>query len=138
MCFIVPLQIIWYGDPARRSCEACESFGAMCKKIIKHLTCRRNLSDISHHSDVTGKKSSWVQSFKKGWVQQTFERLCVRESLLHGVTNSRYLTREDHALLTQGKTSKKRAVRSERAATIQEMIEAPTVPTHLIEKAYMA
>ena len=25
------------GDPARRSCDACESFGAMLKKIIKQF-----------------------------------------------------------------------------------------------------
>eukprot|EP00965_Chrysotila_dentata_P024439 809129-Pleurochrysis_carterae.AAC.1 len=43
LCFIVPRQILPLGDPSRRSCDACESFGAMLKKIIKHLTCRRSL-----------------------------------------------------------------------------------------------
>ena len=134
--FVVPLQILWYGDPARRSCEACESFGAMCKKVIKHLTCRRNVSDGTHHQK-SGK--SWLQAFKKGWVQQTFERICVRESLLHGIENSRYLSREDHALLAQGKSSKNIVVQRQRQPrAIQEMVEAPTVPTELMERAYMA
>uniref|UniRef100_A0A7S0L6P5 Uncharacterized protein n=1 Tax=Coccolithus braarudii TaxID=221442 RepID=A0A7S0L6P5_9EUKA len=41
LLFIVPRQMAEIGDPSRRSCDACESFGAMIKKIIKHLTCRR-------------------------------------------------------------------------------------------------
>eukprot|EP00966_Prymnesium_polylepis_P044118 1022938-Prymnesium_polylepis.1 len=36
--FIVPRQMVELGDPARRSCDACESFGAMFKKLIKHST----------------------------------------------------------------------------------------------------
>lgn len=35
-CFIVPRQMVALGDPARRSCDACESFGAMAKKLVKH------------------------------------------------------------------------------------------------------
>ena len=34
-CFIVPRQMVLLGDPTRRSCDACESFGAMVKKLIK-------------------------------------------------------------------------------------------------------
>ena len=38
LLFIVPRQMVSLGDPSRRSCDACESFGAMVKKIIKHAT----------------------------------------------------------------------------------------------------
>ena len=42
-CYVVTRQIILMGDPSRRSADSCESFGAMLKKVIKHLTCRRRL-----------------------------------------------------------------------------------------------
>ena len=41
MCFIVPRQLVELGDQTRRSCDACESFGALTKKLIKHATCHR-------------------------------------------------------------------------------------------------
>lgn len=47
LLFIVPRQMVSLGDPARRSCDACESFGAMVKKIIKHATCRRRTGTVS-------------------------------------------------------------------------------------------
>ena len=68
LVFIVPRQILELGEPVRRSCDACESFGAMAKKVIKHLACRRNISS----------------SFSKVYVQQCFERLCLRHGLFHG------------------------------------------------------
>ena len=46
LLFIVPRQMVSLGDPARRSCDACESFGAMVKKIIKHATCRRRCGTV--------------------------------------------------------------------------------------------
>ena len=39
---IVTRQMVELGDPTRRACDACESYGAMLKKTIKHTT--------SHHS----------------------------------------------------------------------------------------
>ena len=51
--FIVPRQIVALGEPAKRGCDAGESFGAMVKDIIKKLTCRRRVrtkSDISAHN----------------------------------------------------------------------------------------
>ena len=45
LAFIDPQQAVLLGDPTNRSCDACESFGAMLKKIIKHNTCRRSLTD---------------------------------------------------------------------------------------------
>ena len=110
----------------------------MCKKIIKHLTCRRHISSTgSHH---TAGARSWTQTFKKGWVQQTFERLCVRESLLHSAENTRYLQREDHLVLTRGKASQSRArpPAEDPPPTIRQRMEAPTVPTELMERAYQA
>ena len=46
LLFIVPRQMVSLGDPARRSCDACESFGAMVKKLIKHATCRRRIGTV--------------------------------------------------------------------------------------------
>ena len=46
MLFIVPRQMVTLGDPARRSCDACESFGAMVKKLIKFATCRRRIGSV--------------------------------------------------------------------------------------------
>ena len=46
LLFIVPRQMVSLGDPTRRSCDACESFGAMVKKLIKHSTCRRRTGSV--------------------------------------------------------------------------------------------
>ena len=80
--FIVPRQMVELGDPARRSADACESFGAKLKKIIKHLTCRRHLGKEAsdHHSN----HKVWKQTFTKGYIEQAFTRVCVSESLKHG------------------------------------------------------
>ena len=48
LVFIVPLQMVYLGDPTRRAADACESFGAMVKKVIKHTTCRRRRSAEAH------------------------------------------------------------------------------------------
>ena len=36
LLFIVPRQMVLLGDPAKRACDATESFGALVKKVIKH------------------------------------------------------------------------------------------------------
>eukprot|EP00965_Chrysotila_dentata_P188946 6173043-Pleurochrysis_carterae.AAC.2 len=52
LCFIVPRQICTLGDSSRRSSDACESFGAVLKKTIKHLNCRRRIQkDVGTHMD---------------------------------------------------------------------------------------
>ena len=56
--FIVPRQMVSLGDPTRRSCDACESFGAMVKKLIKHSTCRRRLGTVRTHEPHTLNRSS--------------------------------------------------------------------------------
>ena len=125
LVFIVPRQILELGEPARRSCDSCESFGAMAKKVIKHLTCRRDTS----------------ARFTKGYVQQCFERLCLRHGLIHGAENGPYLQRADARLLSHGKQRGLRrpatALKSA-FASVKELIFAPTVPTELQEKAFMA
>ena len=128
LVFIVPQQILELGSPARRSCDACESFGAMAKKIIKHLTCRRGISS----------------RFTKGYVQQTFERLCIRQSLIHDKENEPYLQRKDARLRNFGKQPALRKPGSSLASIreefgrVNELISAPTVPTYLQEMAFMA
>ena len=100
LLFIVPRQMPELGDPARRSCDSCESFGAMLKKIIKHSTCRRRLrGDVEYTHGVkataTATERRWKQTFKVGYIQQAFTRACVRESLRHGPENSPFLQRVD-------------------------------------------
>ena len=93
LIFIVPRQMITLGDPSRRSCDACESFGAMVKKIIKHLTCRRSIRvdssgaaiAVPHH---VGGEERWRQTFTRGFIQQAFERVCVRAELRLGPLNA--------------------------------------------------
>ena len=140
LCFIVPRQILELGDPARRSCDACESFGAMFKKIIKHLTCRRNISRGSTHTSRKTKDKQWRQTFNKSYLQQSFERVAVRETLIHGEANEPYLQREDNCLLTHGAATKKDEKSGPRDSiiSIADLIMAPTVPTELQESAFMA
>ena len=109
LVFIDSRQMVELGDPKRRSCDACESFGAMVKKIIKHLTCRRRLRDQPTEHEgrrlaggANGKK--WRQTLTRGFIEQAFRRATVRESLRHGKENEPFLMREDHRRMTTGKT----------------------------------
>ena len=88
-CNIVPRQIVDLGDPSRRAADACESFGACAKKVIKHLTCRRVVR----------------AGFGRGYVEQAFRRLVVRASLIHGPENEAYHLRRDARLLGSGRVS---------------------------------
>eukprot|EP00966_Prymnesium_polylepis_P008307 191447-Prymnesium_polylepis.1 len=70
--FIVPRQMVELGDLARRSADACESFGAMFKKLIKHSTCRRRMmgnEKTTHKSKATSQSSRarWQQTFNRGY-----------------------------------------------------------------------
>ena len=99
-CNIVTRQIILMGDPSRRSADSCESFGAMLKKIIKHLTCRRHTHthSIPHNARSGGK--SWHQTFKKGYIEQAMGRTTVRCGiLLHGAANAPYRGRKESKLI---------------------------------------
>ena len=121
--FIVPRQMVFLGDPTRRSCDACESWGAMVKKLIKHTTCRRVASStVTHHEGKRGCK--WKQTFTVGYVQQAFERACVRESLQHGEENAAYMQRVDARRKAAGKASTTRKAYAREVlpmATIHEL-----------------
>lgn len=88
-CNIVPRQIVSLGEPTRRSADACESYGACAKRLIKHVTCRRALS----------------ATYTRGFVEQAFRRLVVRSGLIHGEANAPFLQRKDAMLLDAGRAS---------------------------------
>jgi hypothetical protein len=134
LVFIVPRQMVLLGDPTRRSCDACESFGAMVKKTIKFTTCRRRLAgaqQVEHKSTRSGK--IWKQSFRRGYIEQAFRRVSVRESLQHGADNAPYLQRTDHRRKTVGKgnTYQKVKVADPETRTIRQLcaeLGSPTPP----------
>ena len=128
LVFINPRQFPELGDPQRRACDACESFGSSCKTIIRHLTCRRRSSTVQKHGhrSADGKKL-WAQTFSRGYIQQTFRRLAVRAELIHGEANVRYLQRSDYALKEKGKVAKEKAESASDAYSIKEGMEAPFV-----------
>ena len=116
------------GDPQRRSCDACEALGASAKKLIRHLTCRRRPSANQQHAHRSADaKKLWMQTFKRGYVEQTFRRLTVRAELIHGEANVRYLQRADHTLKTKGKVAKDKASSSSASLSVKEAMEAPWV-----------
>ena len=133
LCFIVPKQIRELGDPARRSCDACESFGCVFKKLIRHATCRRRTSPTQTftHRSANGRQL-WSQTFKKGYIEQSFKRVVVRAELLHGEANEPYLQRVDHALKEKGRAARERAPRPDEPPLpiIAEAVVAPTVWSH--------
>lgn len=132
LVFIVPRQYVSMGDPTRRSCDACESLGSSMKKFIRHLTCRRrhSLTQEYCHSKPEGGKL-WRQTFKRGYIEQTFRRICVRSELIHGEANSRYLQRADHRLLNKGRVSKANIKPSaeQRSSSVEEALSVPFVWT---------
>lgn len=95
MCFIVPQQMVLLGDPSRRGCDACESFGAMVKKLIKHTTCRRRLTNLPTLPGQESSQQRWKTTFTVGYIEQAFRRVCVRESLQHGEENAPFKQRAD-------------------------------------------
>ena len=110
LVFIVPRQMVLLGDPTRRSCDACESFGAMAKKVIKHATCRRCVmgTEQTEHGKKAADGSSrrWKQTFNVGFIEQAFRRVSVRESLQHGEVNAPYRLRVDARRTSAGKATK--------------------------------
>ena len=109
----------------------------MFKKTVKHLTCRR---DVSHGSRYTRKGKEWQQTFTKTYLEQAFERVTVRQTLIHGEANMPYLQREDNHLLNHGTASELAADSAPRETmiSIADLVMAPTVPTELQESALMA
>ena len=121
LVFIVPLQMVYLGDPTRRSADACESFGAMVKKVIKHTTCRRRCSTdaLQHVSKKSGK--IWKQTFRRGYIEQAFRRVTVRESLQHGPKNARYVQRADVCRTSVGKASLYKKMQADEPAASSTM-----------------
>ena len=105
--FIVSRQMVSLGDPTRRACDACESFGAMVKKSIKHTTCRRHITTETEHKG-KGRAKTWKQHFSKGYIEEAFARASVRESLQHGPENTPFLQRVDARRTRVGKASASR------------------------------
>ena len=99
--------MVQMGDPARRSCDACESFGAMVKKLIKHSTVRRRLRKATHNHQklVGGSRRRWKQTFTRGYIEQAFTCACVREHIRHGEENKRYLQRVDALRAATGRAT---------------------------------
>ena len=128
LCFIVSRQFKRLGNPQKRTCEVCESFGLSAKTIIKHLTCRRRPSATQQHGHKSSDgKKLWTQTFNRGYIEQTFRRLAVRAELIHGEANERYLQRSDHALKQKGKMAKDKAGSSSSSYSIKEAMEVPWV-----------
>ena len=111
LCFIVPRQVLPLGDPTRRSCDACESFGAWLKRTIKEKTCRRPVKvEATLHVKLDAQKretARWKQHFRRGYIEQAFTRGCVKSRLGWGEANMPYLQRDDWQRLRSGKTNKK-------------------------------
>jgi len=130
MCFIVPRQMVALGDPTRRLCDACESFGAMAKKLIKHATCQRPVTGMNQHlhgaKGKGGEERRWSQTFKVGFIEQAFKRLCVRESLQHGEANAAYRQRRDARRTAAGTaaTAKKYVFNDSPAPPMKSVYEA--------------
>ena len=126
LVFIVPRQMVLLGDPTRRSCDACESFGAMVKKLIKHTTCRRRVCGAQQtlHVSSTDSTKRWQQTFNRGYIEQAFRRVTVRESLQHGPENAPFLQRADACRTAQGKTTsyKKPKINLTTPRTIREFV----------------
>ena len=121
-CNIVTRQILSMGDPSRRSADSCESFGAMVKKVIKHLTCRRRRlapgQAVRHHR---GSKL-WSQTFKRGYVEQCFRRTCVRTTLLHGEENEPYLEASHWKLKQTGRSTQSAIPKQSCEVQVEHMV----------------
>ena len=79
-------------------------------------------STVTHHEGKRGCK--WKQTFTMGYVQQAFERACVRESLQHGEENAAYQQRADARRKAAGKAITSRKAHARKVlpmATIHEL-----------------
>ena len=132
LVFIDSRQHLPLGDPKRRSCDACESFGALVKKTIKHLTCRRRVKDAPTEHErrrliggANGKK--WVQSFTRGYIEQAFRRVTVSEKLR---LDPDFMMRADHRRVNTGKThvQPKKFTTDSPALSIRAAVEAACEP----------
>ena len=137
MCFIVPRQIVPLGNPSRRSCDACESLGAVVKKTIRHLTCRRMVTRGEGGVRKGGKGGSHNLRFTRGYIEQVFRRMTVRSELIHGAANIPYLLRGDYRLLGKGKVARKK-LRPDDVSTLPSVEASVAAPTVWSEKMHLA
>ena len=98
----------------------------MVKKLIKHSTCRRRVRvEPGVHKKRAGSSiKRWTQTFTKGFIQQAFKRVGVREALRHGAENAPFLQREDALRATTGKAAVVRKVEEEGAVGPPSIREA--------------
>ena len=110
----------------------------MLKKLIRHATCRRRTSStqVYAHRSANGRQL-WIQTFKKGYIEQSFKRACVRAELLHGEANAPYLQRADHRLLDKGRVSEAKA-KGRDEQPVPSICEACEAPTVLSQEAMLA
>ena len=104
----------------------------MLKKLIKHNTCRRRVrggtsgeGPAVSYSHKDGERL-WRQTFTRGYLEQAFRRVCVKEKLLHGEANEPFLQRADWKLKDKG-------VKRERAPAT-EKIFPPTVRSRVADE----
>eukprot|EP00965_Chrysotila_dentata_P081733 2698262-Pleurochrysis_carterae.AAC.1 len=129
LCFVVTRHTLKLGDPTRRSCDACESFGAMLKKMIKHLTCRRRINKSGSLRD-NGKKE-WLETFRRGYTEQAFRCVCARADLIHGKANVRYMQRTDYRLKNTGRAAKASTNQAEVTGPLLSIVQACSADTVL-------
>ena len=84
---------------------------------------------FDHKSKLSGK--IWKQSLRRGYIEQAFRRVTVRESLQHGVDNAPYLQRTDARRKAAGKanTYKKLKEGEPDSSTMRQLCEALGSPT---------
>eukprot|EP00965_Chrysotila_dentata_P202928 6181403-Pleurochrysis_carterae.AAC.2 len=126
----MPLHIVDLSDPTPRSCDACEFFGAMLKKVIKHLSA----SVAAAACATTARRSGCKPSAAASYTEQAFRRKCVRANFIHSDSNARYLQRSDHFFRNTGKGAKSKpgcssAAYAKPAGSMVVSISADTVLT---------
>ena len=131
MVFVAPRLVLTLGAPAKRSADACESFGARLKKLIKHLTCRRRCrvdavgvpEEHIHSSTRDGVKKKWTQALQVGYIQQAFSRACVSVANLYTAESRLFLQREDARQISIGRAGKRRDEQPAPARNVRVQME---------------
>ena len=133
LVFIVPRQMVFLGDPTRRSCDACESFGAMVKKTIMHQAhavppppggCRAGRAQ----EQVVGQDLEAVLPPRRAGLPSC-HRCASRCST--GVDNAPYLQRTDARRKAVGKTNTYKKLKEDEpdSSTMRQLCEDLGSPT---------
>ena len=94
------------------------------KKLIKHNTCRRRVKGGAKSVDHRRGISKWKQSLSRGYIEQAFRRVCVKEALLHGQANQPFLQRRDWKLREKGVKSESKSTEREIPPTVRSSLAA--------------